>query len=64
MNALMAERECRAEETRREANRNEGLHSVLMGKLNRLARRTKGYRKSVEMLIGSLAMLWLRLDWI
>jgi len=43
-----------------EVNRNEGLHSVLRGKLNRLVRRTKGYSKSVEMLSGSLAMVWLR----
>ena len=43
-----------------EVNRNEGLHSVLRGKLNRLVRRTKGYSKSVEMLFGSLAMVWLR----
>ena len=43
-----------------EVNRNEGLHSVLRGKLNRLARRTKGYSKSVQMLVGSLAMVWLR----
>ena len=43
-----------------EVNRNEGLHSVLRGKLNRLVRRTKGYSKSVEMLTGSLAMVWLR----
>ena len=43
-----------------DVNRNEGLHSVLRGKLNRLVRRTKGYSKSVEMLSGSLAMVWLR----
>ena len=43
-----------------EVNRNEGLHSVLRGKLNRLVRRTKGYSKSVEMLSGSLAMVWIR----
>ena len=47
-----------------EVNRNEGLHSVLRGKLNRLVRKTKGYSKSLEMLTGSLAMMWLRLDWI
>ena len=33
----------------REANRNEGLHSVLRGKLNRLVRKTKGYTKVKEM---------------
>lgn len=43
-------------------NRNEGLHSTLRGKLNRLARRTKGYSKTDEMLTLSLA--WLKLDWI
>ena len=31
-------------------NWNEGLHSRLHSKLNRLVRRTKGYTKSVEML--------------
>ena len=41
-------------------NRNEGLHSVWRGKLNRLMRRTKGYTKSVEMLVGSIA--WVALD--
>ena len=41
-------------------NRNEGLHSVLRGKLNWLVRRTKGYSKSVDVLEGSLAMVWLR----
>ena len=48
----------------REANRNEGLHSVLRGKLHRLARRTKGYTKKVEMISGSLALLWLQQGWI
>lgn len=43
-----------------EVNRNEGLHSVLRSKLNRLVRKTKGYSKSVEMLSGSLALLWVR----
>ena len=47
-----------------EVNRNEGLHSVLRGKLNRLVRRTKGYSKSVDGLVGSLAMVWLREGWI
>ena len=47
-----------------EVNRNEGLHSVLRGKLNRLARRTKGYSKSVDALVGSLAMVWIREGWI
>ena len=47
-----------------EVNRNEGVHSVLRGKLNRLVRRTKGYTKSVEMLVGSLSLVWLREGWI
>ena len=48
----------------REINRNEGSHSVLRGKLKRLARRTKGCTKKVEMLSGSLALLWLQQGWI
>lgn len=44
-----------------EVNRNEGLHSVLRGKLNRLVRKTKGYSKSVEMLRDSVALVCLRL---
>ena len=48
----------------REANRNEGLPSVLRGKLNRLVRKTKGYTKGKGMLNGSLALLWLRQGWI
>ena len=39
-------------------NRKEGLHSVLRGKLNRLVRRTKGYTKSVEMLVSLLALVF------
>ena len=38
----------------------EGLHSVLRSKLNRLARKTKGYSKSVEMLELSLALAFER----
>ena len=45
-------------------NRNEGLHSVLRGKLNRLVRRTKGYSKTDGMLTMSLALAWLKLGWI
>ena len=37
-------------------NRNEGLHSKSRSKLNRLARSTKGYTKSVEMLKHLLAI--------
>ena len=37
-------------------NWNEGLHSKLRSKLNRLVRRTKGYTKSVEMLNHLLAI--------
>ena len=48
----------------REANRNEGLHSVLRGKLNRLVRRTKGYSKSAQMLRDSIALVYLRLGFI
>ena len=47
-----------------EANRNEGLHSVLRDKLNRLHRRTKGYSKSVTMLRDSIALVCLRLGLI
>ena len=47
-----------------EANRNEGLHSVLRGKLNRLVRRTKGYSKSEAMLRDSVALVCLRQGWI
>ena len=36
-------------------NWNEGLHSMLRGKLNRLVRRTKGCAKSVDMLVNLLA---------
>ena len=43
-----------------EVNRNEGLHSMLRSKLNRLVRRTKGYTKSLDMLSGPLCMVWLR----
>ena len=39
-------------------NWNEGLHSMLRGKLNRLVRRTKGYTKSVEMLVNLLALVF------
>ena len=45
-------------------NRNEGLHSRLRGKLNRLVRKTKGYTKSVAMLCGSIALVCLRLGLI
>ena len=38
-------------------NWNEGPHSWLRSKLNRLGRWTKGYTKSVEMLVYSLALL-------
>ena len=45
-------------------NWREGLHSVWRGKLNRLARRTKGYSKSVAMLAGSIALTCWRLGLI
>ena len=42
-------------------NRNEVQRSVLRGKLNRLARRTKGYAKSVKMLERLLSLVFLRM---
>ena len=45
---------------RSEVNRNEGLRAKLRVRLNRLVRRTRGYSKRLYMLIGSLAMAWLR----
>ena len=39
-------------------NWNEGLHSVLRGKLNRLVRWTKGCAKSIEMLVNLLALVF------
>ena len=48
----------------RETHRQEGLHSALWGKLNRLARKAKGYTKVKEMRIGSGALLGLRQGWI
>ena len=45
-------------------NMNDGLHSALRGKLNRLMRRTKGCSKTDGMLTMSLAMVWLKLGWI
>ena len=41
-------------------NRNEGLHAKLRVRLNRLVRRTHGYSKRLYILIGSLAMVWLK----
>ena len=41
-------------------NRNEGLHSKLRVRLNRLVHRTHGYSKRLYMLVWSLAMAWLR----
>ena len=43
-----------------EVNRNEGLRAKLGVRLNRLVRRTHGYGKRLYMLVGSLAMVWLR----
>ena len=45
-------------------NRNEGLHSALRGRLNRLVRPTKGYSKTDGMPTLSLALAWLKLGWI
>ncbi len=39
-------------------NWNEGLHSKLRSKLNRLARSAKGYTKSVDMLKHPLAIVF------
>ena len=39
-------------------NRNEGLHSFLRGKLNRLGRKTKGYSKRERALRDGLALVW------
>ena len=39
-------------------NWNEGLHSMLRGKLNRLVRRTKGCAKNIEMLVNLLALVF------
>ena len=47
-----------------EANRNEGLHSVLRDKLNRLHRKTKGCSKRVTMLRNSIALVCLCLGLI
>ena len=41
-------------------NWNEGLHSFLRGKLNRLVRRTKGYSKREGALRAGLALAWVR----
>ena len=42
-------------------NWNEGEHSRLRGKLNRLMRQSKGYSKDETMLAGSVALVCLRL---
>ena len=47
-----------------EVNRNEGLHSRLRDKLNRLHRRTKGYSKSIAMLSDSIALVCVTLNLI
>ena len=45
-------------------NRNEGLHSVWPGKLNRLYRKTKGCSKNATMLRDTTALVSLRLGLI
>ncbi len=45
-------------------NRNEGLHSQLRDKLNRLHRKTKGYSKSLQLLEDLVALVCLRLGLI
>lgn len=57
-NILPAERHVKGKGS--EVNRNEGLHSKLRVKLNRLVRRTHGYSKRLYMLVGSLDLVWLR----
>ena len=47
-----------------EVNRNEGLHSRLRDRINRLHRKTKGYSKSLAMLSGSIALVCLKLGLI
>ena len=47
-----------------QTNRNEATHGVLRRKLNRLAMRTPGYRKSLAMQVDSLALVWLKRGWI
>lgn len=47
-----------------EVNRNEGVHSQLRDRLRRLQRKTKGYTKSVALLQGSVALVYLTLDLI
>ena len=47
-----------------EVNRNEGLHSRLRDKLNRLHRRTKGYSKGIAMLSDSIALVCVTLNLI
>ena len=47
-----------------ETNRNAATYGVLRRKLNRLARRPPGYRKSLAMLVDSLALVWLERGWI
>lgn len=45
-------------------NRNEGLHSRLRDRINRLHSKTKGYSKSVAMLSDSIALVCLKLGLI
>ena len=45
-------------------NRNEAKHSALRRHLNRLARKTQGYSKSLLMLKGSIALACLYLGWL
>ena len=47
-----------------ETNRNAAPHGVPRRKLNRLARRTQGYSKSLAMLVDSLALVWRNRGWI
>ena len=45
-------------------NRNEGLHSRLRKRINRLRRKTKGYSNRAAMLSGHIALVCLKLSLI
>ena len=49
---------------RRGVGRQRLVPGVLRRKMNRLARRTQGYRKSLAMLVDSLALVGLKRGWI
>ena len=47
-----------------ETNRNAATHGARRRKLNRLARRPQGYRKSLAILVDSLALAGLKRGWL